>query len=353
MKDIFISPNVSIKEALKKFNDIGEKVLIVVDENKTLLGTITDGDIRRYLLKTGSFEGNISNVYNRNPKFIYSTDSPEKAKKLMLDNKIEILPVVNNQKEVVGYITWYDLFKEQPDFYQIKEKIDIPVVIMAGGRGTRLDPFTRVLPKPLLPIKEKTITEHIIDSFKKFGFYRFILILNYKGKVIESYFNSIEKDYIIEFLWEDDFYGTAGGLYLLKDINSENFFVSNCDILLKVNYLDVLKVHQNQNVDFTTITCIKNYKVPYGVIETIQNNLVGNISEKPELVFQVNTGVYLVNKKILNYIPEKKYVDMPNLINELVKSGLKVLAYPISGSDYLDFGQWEEYREALKLLDGF
>lgn len=352
MKNLFISPNSTIKEALKKFNEIGEKVLIVVDKNNHLLGTITDGDIRRYILNTGTIEGNIENIYNKNPKFIYSDDSKEKAKQIMLENKVEILPVIDNQKRVVDYIVWIDLFEDKFEYYEPKEKIDIPVVIMAGGKGTRLDPFTKVLPKPLLPVKDKTIVEHIIDSFKKFGYYKFILILNYKGKLIESYFNAIDKDYSIEFLWEDNFYGTAGALSLLKDIDSENFFVSNCDILLKINYLDVLKTHMGTKADFTTITSIKHYKVPYGVVETGENNFVRKINEKPEMTFQINTGVYLINKSILAYIPEKKYLDMPNLIHMLIENNHKVLAYPINESDYLDTGQWDEYKKTLKILEG-
>jgi dTDP-glucose pyrophosphorylase len=352
MKNLFISPTSTIKEALKKFNEIGEKVLIVVDKNNHLLGTITDGDIRRYILNTGTIEGTVENAYNKNPKFIYSNDSKEKARQIMLENKVEILPVIDNQKRVVDYIVWTDLFEDKFEHYKSREKIDIPVVIMAGGKGTRLDPFTKVLPKPLLPVKDKTIVEHIIDSFKKFGYYKFILILNYKGKLIESYFNAIDKDYSIEFLWEDNFYGTAGALSLLKDIDSENFFVSNCDILLKINYLDVLKTHMGTKADFTTITSIKHYKVPYGVVETGENNFVKKINEKPEMTFQINTGVYLINKNILDYIPEKKYLDMPNLIHMLIENDHKVLAYPINESDYLDTGQWDEYKKTLKILGG-
>jgi dTDP-glucose pyrophosphorylase len=352
MKNLFISPTSTIKEALKKFNEIGEKVLIVVDKNNHLLGTITDGDIRRYILNTGTIDGTVENAYNKNPKFIYSNDPKEKAKQIMLENKIEILPIIDNQKKVINYIIWTDLFENGLEHYESKEKIDIPVVIMAGGKGTRLDPFTKVLPKPLLPVKDKTIVEHIIDSFKKFGYYKFILILNYKGKLIESYFNAIDKDYSIEFLWEDNFYGTAGALSLLKDIDSENFFVSNCDILLKINYLDVLKTHEQSKADFTTITSIKHYKVPYGVVETGENNFVKKINEKPEMTFQINTGVYLINKNILAYISEKKYLDMPNLIHMLIENNHKVLAYPINESDYLDTGQWDEYKKTLKILEG-
>jgi dTDP-glucose pyrophosphorylase len=355
-KDILIYPNINIKEALKKFNEIGEKVLIVVDGNGQLLGTITDGDIRRYILSTGKIEGTIENVYNKNPKFIYSYETKEKAKKIMLENKIEVLPIVNEQKKVIDFIVWTDLFGKNFDNYllnnYIPQKIELPVVIMAGGKGTRLDPFTKVLPKALLPLKDKTIIEHIIDSFKKFGFYIFILILNYKGKLVEAYFNTINKDYLLDFIYEEDFYGTAGSLYLLKDINSDCFFLSNCDVLTKINYLEVLQIHKDLKAYFTTVTSIKHYKVPYGVVETGKNNLVKKINEKPEIVFQVNTGVYLINKEILKLVPEKEYLDMPDLIHMLIESNHKVLAYPINESDYFDTGQWDEYKKTLEILEG-
>jgi len=348
MKNIFIYQDISIKQSLKKFNEIGEKVLIVVDEDNALLGTITDGDIRRHILDTGTLEGTITDLYNKNPKFIYVGDSHEKAKYIMLENKIEVLPVINYNKKVIGYISWTDLFENNIEFYHAEEKIEIPIFIMAGGKGTRLKPFTKIFPKALLPVKDKTITEHIIDSFKKFGFYKFILILNYKGKLIESYFNSFEKDYIIDFLVEEDFYGTAGSLSLIKKFDVEDFFVSNCDVLLRVDYLDVLKKHKIQNSSFTLITSIKNYHIPYGVVNTTNKNFVTSINEKPEMFFQVNTGVYLINKEILNYISNNSYLDMPVLINEAIKRRKNILAYPINQDNYLDFGEWNEYKNALE-----
>ncbi|GER94596.1 nucleotidyltransferase [hot springs metagenome] len=350
-KNPIINLTASIKEALKKLDETAEKVLFVVDENNILLGTITDGDIRRYILKTGTIEGTIESIYHRKP--IYATEnlSKEEIKKLIFENRVELLPILDREKKVVGYYRWTDFYDSNKKEILEKKLKDIPVVIMAGGKGTRLDPFTRVLPKPLLPVKDKTITEMIIDSFKKFGVKKFYLTLNYKGKVIESYFNSIEKDYEIEFIWEEEFLGTAGSLHLLKDFIDTDLFVSNCDIMLNTNYNDVYEYHKKMNASFTTITSIQHYKVPYGVVYTRQGGFIEKIEEKPEHTFQINTGVYLLNKEALDYITLNKYIDMPQLIQKLLNKNKKVIAYPANKKDYLDVGQWEEYRSVLKLLE--
>ncbi|BAT72261.1 nucleotidyltransferase [Thermosulfidibacter takaii ABI70S6] len=350
-KDIFISPKATIKEALKKLNEAAEKVLLVVNENYTLLGTLTDGDVRRYILKTGTIDGHIKDVYNSNPIFIYEHQSKEDAKRTIFKNKIEVLPVLDRNRKVVGFYRWVDFYEKDLREVVKTEKIDIPVVIMAGGKGTRLDPFTKVLPKPLLPIKDKTVTELIIDSFKKFGIRRFYLTLNYKGKVIESYFNSIEKDYEIEFLWEKEFLGTAGSLYMLRDIKDDLFFVSNCDILLNVNYVDVYKYHLKMNAVFTSITSIQNHRIPYGVVYIKEGGVIEKIEEKPEHTLQINTGVYLLNKETLRYIAPNSYLDMPQFINKLLEQNKKVIAYPINETDYIDVGQWDEYKRAMKLFE--
>jgi dTDP-glucose pyrophosphorylase/predicted transcriptional regulator len=346
MSDIFISPKSTIKDALKKLDQSAQKVLLVVDDENRLLGTITDGDIRRHILKTGKLEGAVDELYNKNPHYVYQDDPQEKAKKIMFEKKIELLPVLSKDRKVVGTILWTDLF--DGSFHKIvTDIIDIPVVIMAGGKGTRLDPFTKVLPKPLLPIKDKTITEHIIDSFRKFGVKKYFMTLNYKGKMIEAYFNSIEKDYEIEFISEEDFYGTAGSLYLLKDKIKDNFFVTNCDIILRTTYPDVLKHHKKSNSVFTFVTSIQHYKIPYGVVKMKEDSIIESMEEKPEFTFQINTGVYLVNKKAIDYIPPKTLFDMPDLVKGLIKNNQKIVAYPVNEHDYIDVGEWEEYKNAL------
>lgn len=347
---LVIDKDMSIIETLKRLNETGKKVLFVV-EGKRLIGTVTDGDIRRHILKVGKIEGKVEEFYNPHPICIFERDIDiEEVERIFLLQKIELIPVVDENFNLIGYIEWTDIFREQiSDFYPKIER-DIPVVIMAGGKGTRMKPFTDVLPKPLVPIGEKTVVEHIIDSFKKFGLNRFILILNYKGKMIEAYFNFIDKDYDVEFVYEREFLGTAGGLKLIEDRVEENFIVSNCDIILRCNYKEVLDFHLLNNSIFTSITSIQHFKIPYGVVNTDTGGRITAITEKPEYTFQINTGVYILNKNILNYIPENRYFDIPSLIDALLNDNKNVLSYPIKQSDYIDIGQLEEYKNWVKRL---
>jgi len=354
-KELFIHPQASIKEALKKLDKTAEKTLLVVDEEKRLLGTLTDGDIRRYIIKTGKLTGAIKDIYNRNPIVIRKSKKSDLSgiKKLFIEKKIEVLPVIDKANKVVDYLTWTQVFSEKEKIWLHRSKeINVPVVIMAGGKGTRLAPFTYVLPKPLIPVGEKTIVEHIIDSFRTFGVKKFFLTLNYRGEMIEAYFNGIKKEYEIEFIWEKDFLGTAGSLKLLKDKVEGDFIVSNCDILIQADFSEILEFHRNNQAAFTLVTAIQHYRIPYGVVNARDGGLIESIEEKPEYTFQINTGVYILNESTLDFIPKNQYFDMPDLIRRLLSEKKRVLAYPISESDYVDVGQWEDYRKALNKLGG-
>ncbi|BAI79871.1 nucleoside-diphosphate-sugar pyrophosphorylase [Deferribacter desulfuricans SSM1] len=357
LEKVLIEKKSSAISALKQLNESSTKVLIVIEnlKSKKLVGTITDGDIRRHILKAGFIEGNVYDVCNKNPIYIIKDKlDKEIIKNLILNKKLELIPVVNEKNEVIDYIEWSDFLKEKDfiDIQQIDEKI--PVVIMAGGKGTRMKPFTEVLPKPLIPVGDKTAVELIIDEFRKFGLDNFIFTLNYKGEIIEAYFNTIEKDYKTDFIWEKDFLGTAGSLKFLenKDIK-DDFIVSNCDILIKANFKEILDFHKKNKAVLTSVTSIQHYKVPYGVVEINSGGKIKKIIEKPEYTFQINTGVYILNKKALKYIPENKYFDMPQLIDKLIENKETVLAYPIKEKDYIDLGQWEEYKKALKIFEEF
>lgn len=348
-KDISILPDSYIKEALKKLDKTAEKTLFVVDTDNKLLGTITDGDIRRYILRTGSIEGKVEEIYNKNPIKIFKSEfNIEKIKDIMLKNKIEVIPVIDENNMIIDYYTWEELFSNTLQEKRENLSIRIPVVIMAGGKGTRLDPLTKILPKPLIPVGEKTMVEHIIDNFKTFGLEKFYFILNYKGTMIEAYFNSIEKDYQIEFIWEKEFLGTAGGLKLLENKLKGDFVVSNCDILVKADFYDVYNYHKDNESCLTSITSIQHHKIPYGVVNIQNGGKIKNIEEKPEYSFQINTGVYFLNSEVFKYIPDNKYFDMPELIKSLINNNKKVLAYPVNESNYMDMGQWEDYKMVLK-----
>ena len=224
---------------------------------------------------------------------------------------------------------------------------------MAGGKGTRLEPFTKILPKPLIPVNDKPIIELIIDEFRRQGGRQYYLILNYKGEMIEAYFSGVDKDYDLKYLRENEFLGTAGGLKTLNGAIVNDFIVSNCDVIVKADFQQVIALHKKQKAAMTVLSSIQHHKIPYGVISFAEEGLVTDIMEKPEYTMTINTGVYVLSKEALAFIPDNEYFDMTDLIKRLIESGRKVITYPVNGNEYIDIGQWEEYRQAVDKLQQF
>ena len=345
---IRVNPETLIKNSLKKIDESGIGNLFVCDENGSLVGSLTDGDIRRRILQTGNLQEEIVHCFNRKPVYVVEANyTQEEVKELMLKRTIEAIPVINNDGKIVDILFWKDIFQGETFLF---EKIEIPVVIMAGGKGERLDPFTKILPKPLIPVGEKPIIEVIIDNFVKCGVNQFYVTLNYKGEMVKIYFDSIEKDYNLEYVYEKNSLGTAGSLKLLTHSIEETFIVSNCDIVVEANYAELLAFHSKSRNLLTVVGSIKHHKVPYGVINFEKEGKVSNIQEKPEFDFTVNTGVYVLSKEVIDFIPEEKHLDMTDLINNLLKSGKNVGVYPVSEKSYMDIGQWEEYKKHFETL---
>jgi dTDP-glucose pyrophosphorylase/predicted transcriptional regulator len=344
-----ISNKESIKTALKKIDLNVSNGLIVLDDFGKVCGTITDGDIRRSILGGKDINSGIDGVYNLKPKLIAQSDySIELARKALLKDKLSFIPVINENDILVNFITWSFAFTEDQAKKPIKKKIDIPVVIMAGGKGTRLDPFTRIFPKALVPVGEQTIIELIINNFEMFGVNDFNLIVNYKGNLIEAFFSSLELDSNVNFIHEKKFMGTAGSLPLIEKYIKDDFILSNCDIIVEADYGEILDFHRKENADLTIISSIKHYKIPYGVIKFKKGGEIVEIVEKPEYVFPINAGVYVLNKKVLDYIAKEKYLDMNTLIETLLENNRKVITFPLNESCYLDIGEWEEYKKTIK-----
>ena len=349
MNNLFIREGISVKKALKSLDIAATKVLIVVDEFNRLLGTLSDGDVRRFILKDGDLNESIEKIYNKNPVYIYDKDleNIKYIKTIFLEKKIDLLPVLNINQEVFKTIDWETFFSEK----ERKEisALNIPVIIMAGGKGTRLEPFTNVLPKPLIPIGNKTMIEYIIDEYRKYRINKYFITINYKGNLVKAYFSGNKRDYSIEYIEETDFLGTAGSLNLIKDI-PQTCIVSNCDIIVKADYNDVLQFHNNNNATLTVLSSIQHHVIPYGVIEFENGGVVTSIKEKPEFSFPINTGVYVLERDVWEYIPENTFFHMTHLIDALLKDGRKVVTYPVNENDYSDIGQWKEYTESLKKL---
>ena len=340
---IKITEDCTIKEALKLIDESAKRILFVCDESGSLLGSLTDGDIRRRVLKTGNLQERIATCFNHMPIFIKDgSDNAAEAKKVMIEKTIDIVPVIDKKKNIVEVLFYSDIFGKKSGYFT---KVGVPVVIMAGGKGERLDPFTKILPKPLIPVGEKPIVEIIIDKFRNHGVKRFYITLNYKGEMVKTYFDSTEKDYTIDYTWEEDFLGTAGSLRLLPATLDSVFIVSNCDIIVDADYADLVKFHKKNNNLLTVVGSIQHHRIPYGIIHYREEGKISRIHEKPELDFTVNTGVYVISKKALSHIPKSRHFDMTDLINALLNERQNVGVYPVSQNSYVDIGQWEEYKK--------
>lgn len=349
MKEMFIKLGSTVKQAMKALDLSANKLLFVIDENESLIGTISDGDIRRFLLSDGSLSEDICECYNDHPQSvsIHDINNEDKLKKMFIEDKMILLPVVDDDKHVVKILDWEYVFAGEEQCAPSVQKIDVPVIIMAGGKGTRMAPFTDVLPKPLIPVGNKTMLEYIIDEYRKYQINHFYMTVNYKGNLIKAYFNGIERDYKISYLTETDFLGTASSLQLLKEV-PDTVIVSNCDIIVKADYNEVLKFHKESNAVLTILSSIQHHAIPYGVVEFEKGGKVKHIKEKPEFSMPINTGVYILDKEAWDYIPDGEFFHMTHLIEELIKDNRNVMTYPVSESDYIDIGQWDEYKSAVK-----
>ena len=223
---------------------------------------------------------------------------------------------------------------------------------MAGGKGTRLLPYTHVLPKPLIPIGDKPILERIIEQFCKYGCEKFFLVLNYKKNMIKAYFNEFEHDYQIEYIEEREPLGTGGGLSLLRDKLSGTFILSNCDILIREDFSNILNFHKNSGNKISMICSLKNFRIPYGIVHMGARGLVKSMEEKPTVTFLTNTGCYFIEPEILKEIPEDTFVGFPDIIDKYRLQGNQVGVYPISESAWLDMGQVEELEKMKINFEG-
>ncbi len=349
MNNLLITTKTTIKEAFKKLNKSGQKCLIVSDSENILLGTLTDGDLRNAILKGIKLDSTIKNYYQQNPTSVLKGHfNRKKIKQIFIKNLFDLIPVVDHDNKIIDVIFWKDIFKDKKNTKT--SDLDVPVVIMAGGKGSRLEPFTKILPKTLVPVNEKTIIEHIIDSFTNVGCNDFILSVNYKSKIIKAYFEEMNPEYSISFIEEEKPLGTAGSLELLKNKLNKPFFVSNCDIIVNANYESLCSFHVDGGYDLTLVASTKEYIIPYGTCELNETGHLSHINEKPQYDFLINTGLYILNPNILNLIPKNKFFHITHLIELAKKKGKKIGVYPIDEDAWVDIGQWAEYKKALKSL---
>jgi len=267
---------------------------------------------------------------------------------MMHENKIEFMPIVDDEKNIADVIFWCDLFNNQ--FISSRDKIELPVVIMAGGKGSRLKPITNVIPKPLIPIGDKTILEEIMDQFEGIGCHKFYMSINYKSDMMRFYLDQLDHEYDIDFFEETKPLGTIGSVSLLKGKITTPFFVSNCDIVIDQDYRDVYEYHNSNKNNITIVTAVKSFMIPYGVIETSEGGLMTGLKEKPELTYMINTGVYLLNHELIEEIPEGEFFHITHLIEKVKARGGRVGCFPVGEGAWRDMGEWPEYLKIINVL---
>lgn len=339
---LIITSNMTMEEAMQVIDKGASKTVFLVEDG-ILKGVLTDGDVRRFLLRGGSIQDNVSLAVNYNPKFFYEKDT-ESSQEYMTKHMLTALPIVDEQMKLIRI--------DRLNGVSVHREIsaDVPVIMMAGGLGTRLKPYTEIIPKPLIPIGPKTISEHILDRFVSYGCKRYYMILNYKKSLIEAYFKDIASYEGLGFVEEPFFMGTAGGIGLLKDQCSEDFFLVNCDILVDFDYYQVWMEHCKQGNIVTMVSARKKIAVPYGTVEADEEGRVSTLVEKPQLVYNVNTGMYLCNARVFQYLEENEKIDMPDLILRCIAEGERVGQVVIEENHWYDMGQPEELENMKKQL---
>lgn len=336
-KHILLSPTSTIKEALKVIDSGAMKIALVIDENEKLLGTLTDGDIRRGLLDNLSLDDCIESIIFTTPTVCNIEDTKEKILEIALSKKLHQIPVVDKDGKLVGIEEIDELLKPK---YKTNK-----VVLMVGGLGTRLRPLTDKTPKPMLKVGNKPILETIILNFKKHGFVNIVLCVNYKSEVIEEYFKDGSAFGVnIEYVRENKRMGTAGALSLIKEQLSEAFFVMNGDLLTNINFEHMMEYHLSNGAMATMGVREYDFQVPYGVVNTDGEKIL-SIVEKPVHQFIVSGGVYVLSHRVLKYIPENAFYDMPTLFEKLIQEGEKSISFPIH-EYWIDIGRVEEFKKA-------
>jgi len=349
IEQICIQKSSPIRHTLKQMDEINRKLLIVLNEDDSFFSLLSIGDIQRAIIRNLPLNTHVSEIVRQDITVAHPEDNLEKIKERMKIRRNEFMPVIDSKNQVIEVIFWEDLFEEKRSALPEDKKLNLPVVIMAGGRGARLAPLTNVWPKPLIPINKKTIIEDIMDQFVGVGCNEFYLSVNYKAEVIQQYFDNLNNPfYTITYIREEKPLGTAGSLYLLKDKIHSTFFVSNCDILIEEDLTSIYEYHKTNQNEITIVAAIKSFLIPYGAIETGERGQLKSIQEKPELSFKINTGMYILEPDLIQEIPENEFFHITTLIEKLHQENRKIGVFPVSEGSWKDIGNWEEYLLQLK-----
>ena len=331
-----ILANSTIKEALGVLNELSQDtILFVIDHNKKLIGSLTDGDVRRGLLNNFTIETLIYNIINPNPRFVRKGDYDIQKIIEYRDEDYKVIPVLDENDIVVNLI----------NFRLIKSYLPVDAVIMAGGRGQRMQPLTNSTPKPMLKVGDKPILEHNLDRLSLFGIDDFWLSVKYLGEQIQSYFgDGKHKNINIEYVWESEPLGTLGAVSQIENFKHNYVLVANSDILTNIDYEQFFLEFIKQEADLAVLTIPYQVRIPYAVLET-NNGEVKSFKEKPTYTYYSNGGIYLIKREMLNFIPKGMFYNATDLIEELLKKNKKVISFSFSGY-WLDVGKHDDFEKA-------
>lgn len=338
-----LKKDVTLSQAMKVIDENGIGIIFLTDNMGKLAGCITDGDIRRFLLSGGSMKDLAIKAANVSPKYAYTY---EKAKELFHKKNYIVIPILDEEGMII------DLFTGESPLNNERGVLDVPVVINAGGKGTRLDPFTKVLPKPLIPVGDIPIIELIMKEYQSYSCNDFHIIVNYKKELIKAYFSESENKYDIK--WYDELkpLGTGGGMSLLKGKIDSTFFFINCDALLTSNYERILEFHRENGNAITMVCAYKNLDIPYGIVDIGVNGSIIKMQEKPLMSFLTNTGIYVVEPEVIDDVEDDVAIGFPDIIEKEMKKGRKVAAFPVAESEWMDMGQLPELKKMREKLFG-
>lgn len=352
LKEILVRPELSVKDAIENMGASGRRVVVVVDAAFKFHGIFTDGDMRRYILKGGNLGVPICEAMNRSPYVLPVGCTHDDLQRCFVERNRFLCPLVDDRGRL-REVVFRDEYSDKLENFVMPQLPDgVETVIMAGGLGKRLYPYTKVLPKALIPIGDKPILTHVIDKFKSFGCRKFHLIVNHKRNLIKAYYAEEDSGCQLVYHDEEKPLGPAGGLCYLKGCMDKAFFLSNCDILVDADYAEIYAFHKREGNLITAVGALRQVEVPYGVIEIGGNgSAIKAISEKPTSTYLANVGVYVLEPAVLDDIEDQKVLLITDLITRYIAEGRRVGVYPVAGGAWQDMGQLDEMKKMERSLE--
>lgn len=344
-----IYKNSTINSAIKAINKHKKRTLVVLDKKNKLLGTLSDGNIRKSILKGFVLKSSIDKIYDKNPITLFENQATfQNLKKIFLKHKIQLIPIIN-KKKILKKIFYLEDILEKNIFNKVNYNkfSNLGVVIMAGGKGVRMKPYTNIFPKPLLPLQNDTVIDAIISKFLENKINNFYITTNYKYNFIRDHLNKYKSEINFNLINEKKPLGTAGSLSYLKSLKENLFFVTNSDVIINEDYKKIIDFHKKNKNDLTIIAAERKINLSYGVCFLDSKKKFSGILEKPSYNYLLNTGMYLINSNNFSIIKKNQKLDMNDLINKLKKRNHKIGVYEIDEFRWKDFGNWKKYNQNL------